>query len=250
MRCFECLDIGRSVSRNARTRTSVRRHWQSHLQLEMLEARQLLTDVSGAVWHDVDGSGLRAPSEPGVAGAVVELFDTTDGIVGNGNDLSIAVQITDEAGSYCFADLVDLGPYYLDFRPPAGLTFTVPNAGGDELADSDADLLGASEVFAIVGPGDAVNLDAGLVGSAAPFGFAFPLGAGLDDTGTEVVRDPDGNLVLTGEFYGTVDFDPGPGTVSKTSRGRPRCISGHLHSGRCPGLGTHRRWTVARLVRR
>ena len=38
-------------------------------------------------------------------------------------------------------------------------------------------------------------------------------------TAAEITRAPDGNLVLTGGFYDTVDFDPGPGVVTRTSAG-------------------------------
>ena len=193
-------------------------------------------------------NGLREPSEPGLTGAVVELFDTADGIVGNGNDRSVGVQITDEAGSYRFADVADSDQYYLSFRPPAGLTFTLPNAG-DESVDSDADSLGVTEVFSLVGPDDEAKLDAGLLGTLAPFGFAFTLGAELEDYGTEVTRSPGRQSGTHRRVQWHGGFRSWSGSCHKNQRGRPRCVRCQLYSGWRSGLGSEHRRPAAATTR-
>jgi hypothetical protein len=49
-------------------------------------------------------------------------------------------------------------------------------------------------------------------------GWAFALsGPVLSETGYDMAIAPDGNLIATGSFRGTVDFDPGPGIKSITT---------------------------------
>jgi hypothetical protein len=51
------------------------------------------------------------------------------------------------------------------------------------------------------------------------FIWANTMGSTTDDRGNEVVTDPAGNVYVAGNFTGTVDFDPGPGIISRTSSG-------------------------------
>lgn len=44
-------------------------------------------------------------------------------------------------------------------------------------------------------------------------------GSGGNDIGTSITVDPAGNILTTGYFYGTVDFDPGAGVSNLTSAG-------------------------------
>lgn len=49
--------------------------------------------------------------------------------------------------------------------------------------------------------------------------WAIGIGGTLDDEARNVVVEPNGDVVVTGLFRGTVDFDPGAGTANLISRG-------------------------------
>ncbi|NSW55877.1 MAG: hypothetical protein HPY44_07690 [Armatimonadetes bacterium] len=86
--------------------------------------------IGDFVWLDKNRDNVQDPGEPGVAGAIVTLYDD--------NDEVIATQTTGSDGKYLFQGLKP-GSYYVSFQPPAGYGFVTPNAGGDRALDSDAD---------------------------------------------------------------------------------------------------------------
>ena len=47
--------------------------------------------------------------------------------------------------------------------------------------------------------------------------WAFNIGGSFADAGRDLKLDLSGNLIVTGKFNGTVDFDPGPGTANISS---------------------------------
>jgi Ca2+-binding RTX toxin-like protein len=51
------------------------------------------------------------------------------------------------------------------------------------------------------------------------FAFALQLGGTDYEQGSALATDDAGNVYTTGNFYGTTDFDPGPGTFNLTSKG-------------------------------
>ncbi len=119
--------------------------------------------VAGHVWDDLNGNGIQDAGEPGVAGAVAELFD------GSGN--SLGTRITDANGAYSF-DVASPGSgYHVVIRPPVGFTFTAESQGSDPTKDSDVNATGNSAAFN-VSSGVGTVLDAGLVGAAPNFGWA------------------------------------------------------------------------------
>ena len=60
-------------------------------------------------------------------------------------------------------------------------------------------------------------ITANLFGQGARYAWAAGIGSNLFDRGSAITVDNKGNLYVTGDFTGTVDFDPGPGVTSLTS---------------------------------
>ena len=76
-------------------------HTSRRLRLELLEDRRLLSTISGVVWDDLDGDGVRQAAEP-------ELPDRTVYLDANDNDRLDDGEVTtttDAAGGYSLADL-------------------------------------------------------------------------------------------------------------------------------------------------
>ena len=85
----------------ASAKPSRRKRSDRSLRFEPLEDRRLLSvGVSGVVWNDLNGDGVRAVGEPGVAGAVVEIYSLTDATIGNGDDVLQGTTITAANGQY------------------------------------------------------------------------------------------------------------------------------------------------------
>ncbi len=181
------------------------------------------TPIGNLVWHDLDGDGIQDAGEPGIKGTAVELFSSADGIVGNADDVSLGVEITDANGRCFFAGLTEGNNYYLQFRVPVGdpaYAFTTQDAFGDTMdaIDSDADPAGTTGIITLTG-GD-FGVGAGLVNGPAPdFGFALRAGGAGYEEAWGVATDADGNAYIVGSFEGTPDFDHGPGTYNLTSTG-------------------------------
>lgn len=124
------------------------------------------TTIGNRVWLDLDGDGLQDPTEPGLAGATVELLDAEGG--------SVARVVTDGAGTWQSAagtavtvrvDASTATGLPLDIAP-ADL---VPTAfrSGDARIDSSLAADGTIEIGA-GGDGGAHSLDAGFTAIAAP----------------------------------------------------------------------------------
>jgi hypothetical protein len=70
------------------------------LAIETLEDRAVLSTVTGTVFNDADGNGVRSAGEAGIAGAVVFLDLTGDNVADAGEPAAV----TAADGSYTFAD--------------------------------------------------------------------------------------------------------------------------------------------------
>ena len=106
------------------------------------------------VWHDRDGDGVQDAGEPGVPNVTVMLYE---------NGTPIMTTTTDSTGFYGFNDLKPNTPYTVVFALPVGYGFTTPNAGGNDVADSDVNPLNGTTQVIILQPGEHNStLDAGL----------------------------------------------------------------------------------------
>jgi len=119
------------------------------------------------VWWDNDRDGLRGPTEPGVPGLTVRLFDA------DGNLLRSTV--TDADGRYFFSDLVPAATYQVEFVKPSAAAFTRTDGGSGDVGrtlGSDADPATGRATFVAAATGrnltgkgevDTPAIDAGLV---------------------------------------------------------------------------------------
>ena len=89
-----------------------------------------LAGLGDYVWEDLNRNGIQDTDEPPVSGVRVILRD------GNGN--LIRETTTNDQGYYFFGDLVP-GSYQVEFEPPSGYRFTLPNQGTDRARDSNVD---------------------------------------------------------------------------------------------------------------
>ena len=107
------------------------------------------------VWVDADRDGLQDPSETGVPGVVVSVFDAD-------TDQVVAIVVTDENGGYSVTGLPP-GGYYVEFRDPGGRAFTPADVNTNDGIDSDAAAGGRTSVI-VLGIGEYnPTVDAGIV---------------------------------------------------------------------------------------
>jgi hypothetical protein len=177
--------------------------------------------VGDRVWDDQDADGIQDAGEPGIAGAVVEVYASPDAVVGDSDDVLRSSTITDAEGHYRLGGLRQGENYYLLFRAPAGYTaFTTAHVGSHDGLDSDATANGTTALFTLEASRQDLTWDAGLRGSTREFGLVLGLGSTNDlETGYAVATDAEGNVYVTGQFQGSVDFDPGPNSYPLTSAG-------------------------------
>ena len=108
--------------------------------------------ISGEVWVDSDGDGVRDKGEPGLKGAAVRLLR-------DGSDAGSAK--TNAEGAYEFSDLAP-GSYELVVTVPVGYALSGRDVGSDDSVDSDVDpASGRSPVFSLAS-GATGKVDAGM----------------------------------------------------------------------------------------
>jgi hypothetical protein len=88
-----------------------------------------LVAVGNYVWVDTDRDGLQDAGEPPIAGATVELFDSSGQPALDANGNLVAAQTTGADGRYFFDNLL-AGSYQVKFTPPTGYVLTTAGTGG------------------------------------------------------------------------------------------------------------------------
>ena len=175
--------------------------------------------VAGTVWLDQNADGQQTGGEPGVEYAVAELFSSTNGTIGDSDDVSLGTRVTDASGAYQYTSIAAGVNLYVVVRPPVGFAFTVANTGSDATDSDVSAALGVSTMFsrpAIT----SIDLDAGLTGAGPAFGWAVQTAWGNSaDAGRASAVDASGNVYTVGIFQGGVDFVPGLGVAQLVSAG-------------------------------
>jgi len=100
-------------------------------------------DVGDRVWFDDNGDGIQDPTEDGVPGVSVTLYDQITGEQMTDGAGLLLVRVTDSNGEYLFEDLPS-GQYYVQFdleTIPEGHVVSPQDQDGSDTSDSDADSL-------------------------------------------------------------------------------------------------------------
>jgi hypothetical protein len=112
------------------------------------------------VWMDTNSNGMQDPAEPGAVRIEVSLYREDNTLVGS--------TVTDERGLYRFEDLPS-GRYFLTFIALQENDFTLPDVGGNDEVDSDANpIRGRTEAFDFDSSLGDQSRDAGLTFKTTP----------------------------------------------------------------------------------
>src|SRR4051812_5486281 len=88
---------------------------RAEIRLQPLEARRLMTDISGTLYSDNNTNGLKNAGEPALAGWTVYLDQNQNRTRDGGETFTT----TDANGNYTFSGLI-AGTYYVAQEPQAG----------------------------------------------------------------------------------------------------------------------------------
>ncbi|NNF33167.1 MAG: hypothetical protein HKN68_03615, partial [Saprospiraceae bacterium] len=130
-----------------------------HIDLGLIETGE----VDGLVWTDDNGDGVRQGNEDGVNGIQVELYNTSNELIGT----TVTSTLDGNVGAYRFENIL-AGDYYVFFDVPQGQMATLPNAGSDETVDSDVtgdNGINTTSTFVINSEGQE-NINLGLISSS------------------------------------------------------------------------------------
>lgn len=122
-----------------------------------------VASVGDYVWFDANHDGIQDPTESGMGGILVTLY--------NNAGTPVASAITDEKGAYIFTNVIP-GDYTIGFSNiPVGMEFTNQESNPTSNTGSNADpLTGRTPIFIVVAGTHNPTIDAGL---------AYPLLCGL-----------------------------------------------------------------------
>jgi len=110
--------------------------------------------IGDKVWDDTDKDGIQDPTESGVSGVTVTLYDNTN--------TPIAVTSTDLNGMYLFPNLPN-GTYYVGFSNlPVGYVFSTPGQGTSATDSDPSTATGLTSSVTLTGGTNITDLDAGI----------------------------------------------------------------------------------------
>jgi uncharacterized repeat protein (TIGR01451 family)/fimbrial isopeptide formation D2 family protein len=93
---------------------------------------RIFASLGNFVWLDTNADGVQDGGEVGITNVTVTLYDSQTNNLGT--------TTTDANGFYSFTNLVP-GVYVVEFATPAGMVPSPRDQGGDDTADSDADVV-------------------------------------------------------------------------------------------------------------
>lgn len=113
-----------------------------------------LAQLGNYVWYDANQNGSQDPSEVGVSGITVTLYDNSNTIIG--------ATVTDAYGYYNFTKL-NPGTYHVGFTLPANYVFTGTDLGGNDDTDSDPNpVSGLTGNYTLIAEDSNMSVDAGI----------------------------------------------------------------------------------------
>jgi hypothetical protein len=175
--------------------------------------------IGDLVWNDVNGDGVRAPSEPGIVGVFIELVGSgPDRTLGTGDDVFFPPVQSTAGGAYSFPNL----PAW-DYRVTVDLSS--PALIGFGLTTGNSPLL--------------LSLTPGQVVNTADFGFqqknAKITGLAFEDTNADGDKDIGENGFINARIFIDADddnlFDPGERFTTSAADGSGTWTIDALASG-------------------
>jgi hypothetical protein len=144
--------------------------------------------VGNRVWEDLDGDGVQDTGEPGMTNITVRLLDASSN--------TVHTTVTDLNGEYSFTNLLP-STYLVQVVPRAQYIFTLRDSPAtNNLADSDMDASGYSQLFTLASGVTDLSWDAGLTLPARIYGHAF-LDLNTNLVRTVMVDYPIANMTVT-----------------------------------------------------
>jgi hypothetical protein len=126
--------------------------------------------ISGHAWLD-NGDGIRQTSETSLTGVHnVELYRSTDSVVGNADDQFVDGTATNASQDYQFSKLAP-GKYYVRTVVPSNHVVTLQNRGANDAIDSDFDPVTKNSALITIAAGTLISsVDVGFVPGSASIG--------------------------------------------------------------------------------